>query len=129
MVMFMGGQRGGADLAALMLLQLATIPVSLSLIAAGFVSMASKDDWRGALRKFWNALPQWLLFIFFFFNSLVAIGEIALIIASRMTAIPQTWQAHIPLVCMLSSSSAFLVLYAISNSGSGSDPALSGRWP
>lgn len=129
MVMFMGGRRDGADLAALMLLQLATIPVSFSLIVAGFASMTSKGDWRGALRTLWSALPQWLLFMFFFFNSLVVIGEIALIVASRMTATPQAWQAHIPLVCMLSSSTAFLVLYAASNSGSGSDRALAGRWP
>lgn len=129
MVAFMGGQRGGADLTALMFLQLAAIPVSFSLIAAGFVSVVSNGDWRGAMRTLWVALPQWLLFMFFFFNSLVVIGEIALFIAGQMTATPPVWQAHIPLFCMLSSSSALLVLYAASRSKFESGPALSGRWP
>ena len=129
MVAFMGGQRGGADLTALMFLQLAAIPVSFSLIAAGFVSTVSEGDWRNAMRTLWAALPQWLLFMFFFFNSLVVIGEVALLIASRMTATPQVWHAHIPLICMLSTSTALLVLYAAAHGQSGSDPALSGRWP
>ena len=128
MIVFMGGQRGGADFTALLLLQLAAIPVSLCLVAAGFVSVASSGSWRTALHTLWHALPQWLLFMFFFLNSLFVMGEIALHITSQMTAAKLSWQAHIPLACMLASSLAFLVLYAAARSGPGVDRALSGRW-
>lgn len=128
MVTFMGGQRGGADLTALMFLQLATIPVSVCLIVAGFVAVASNGGVQNALQSLWRSIPQWLLFVFFFLNSLFVIGEVALIIASRMTATPLAWQAHIPLACMLTSSIALLVLYGADRNGSG-DHALSGRWP
>tara|TARA_R110002096_G_scaffold124052_4_gene268301 strand:- start:423 stop:887 length:465 start_codon:yes stop_codon:yes gene_type:complete len=128
MVTFMGGHRGGADMSALLLMQLASIPVSVFLIAAGLFYIRRDGNWESAFRSLWNTLPQWLLFMFFFLNSLVVIGEIALYIASQVSGWERSWLAHIPLASMLATSAAFLTLYAAQHFDNADHRALSGRW-
>lgn len=128
MVTFMGGHRGGADMSALLLMQLVSIPVSVFLIVVGLVYLRRESNWANAIRMLWNTLPQWLLFMFFFLNSLVVIGEIALYIASHVSGWERSWFEHIPLASMLVTSTAFLTLYATQHFDNADHRALSGRW-
>lgn len=128
MVTFMGGHRGGADMTALLMLQLVSIPASIVLIIAGVLYIRRGSDWKTAMQSLWGSLPQWLLFVFFFLNSLVVIGEIALYIASRVSGSERLWLEHIPLGSMLCASAAFLTLYAVQHFDQADHRALSGRW-
>lgn len=128
MVTFMGGHRGGADMSALLLVQLASVPVSALLILFALIYVSRKTSLKSSLGALWTALPQWLLFIFFFLNSLVVIGEIALVIANRMTDSPPSLLAHVPLGSMLATSMAYLVLYGAQHFDEKDHRALSGRW-
>ena len=79
-------------------------------------------------RDIWNAIPQWLVFIFFLLALLGFCGEVALVVKTRLTSSPGSWQEHVPLVCMPCCSAAFLILYSNMRRASGRKNALSGRW-
>ena len=129
MVVFMGGGQASVDLHALMLTQIAAVPVALSIAAAGVWLSISDNGWSRGIERLWLAMPQWLLFTFFLLNSLFGAGEMALLFVKLASHETASWQAHVPLVCMLACTTAFLVLYARTRSFPGSNPAMSGRWP
>ena len=128
MAIFIGGGQGGTDLRGLIYLQASLIPIAsgISVICVyGFIRHQGMAD---GLRAMWRAIPQWQVFIFLLLNSLVLSGEVAFVIVMRATEKVITWHQHIPLVCMLACSSAYVVLYARANSYPGSPAAMSGRW-
>ena len=129
MVVFVGGGKAGSDLQGLIWMQAAMTPVAIAVIAANLFSFIAGDGFAKGLQRLWSAIPQWLVFVFFFLNLLFAAGEIAFLIATRAAGQAIHWSNHIPLVCMLSSSLAFLTLYARAHTYPGSKPAMSGRWP
>ncbi len=128
MAIFIGGGRGGSDLRGLVYLQAGLIPVALGISTVCLYGFVHGQGLATGARAMWRAIPQWLVFIFLLLNSLVLSGEVAFVIVMRATEKIIVWQQHIPLVCMLVCSSAYLVLYARMNSYPGSPAAMSGRW-
>lgn len=120
MVLFIGGGQSTADLEALFAAQLVAIPIGLVTAALSLVGTR--------LATLWRALPQWLVFIVLLLNALALCGEIALVVAARMTSRVGPWQEHVPLVCMIVCSVAFLLLYSRQRLDPDNKPALSGRW-
>ena len=129
MAVFMGGGQAGTDLHSLLIIQLATIPITLLISLYVLSRYAAKNGLRDGLRSLWSDLPQWLVFIFLMLNSLALFGEVALFIALSALARDISWQEHVPLVCLLSTSLAFCLVYARRRSGEAEKPSLSGRWP
>ena len=128
MALFMGGGQGGTDLRGLMYLQGGVSPIAFAIAASCAYGFIRTQGWSAGLRAAWRAIPQWLVFIFLILNSLVISGEAAYLIVMQATNEPVTWHQHIPLVCLLICSTAFLLLHARMNSYPGSPPAMSGRW-
>lgn len=128
MAIFIGGGRGGTDLRSLIYLQAGLIPVAIGISIVGVFGFVHHQGLAAGMRALWRAIPQWQVFIFLLLNSLVISGEVAFVIVMRATEQVVLWQQHIPLVCMLVCSSAYLVLYARANSYPGSPAAMSGRW-
>ena len=128
MVLFVGGGKGGPDLRSLIYLQAGLVPIALSIAIVCVYGFIRPRGLAGGTRALWSAIPQWQVFIFLLLNSLVLFGEIAFVIVMRATEKIVLWYEHMPLVCMLVCSSAYLVLYARANSHPGSSPAMSGRW-
>ena len=129
MTVFMGSRdAGGADLEGLILLQAMLVPPAVLIVATIVYGFVAADGWSRGFRAIWQALPQWLIFVFLLLNSLFLFGEIAFVVVMQATDSVIRWQDHVPLVAMLSCSSAFLALYARKHSFPGSQPAMSGRW-
>lgn len=128
MALFMGGGQAGSDLRGLMYLQAGLTPIALSITIINVYRFVGAQGWAKGAQAMWRAIPQWLVFIFLMLNSLVLFGELAFLIVMRATDEVVLWHEHIPLVCMLVCSSAYLVLHARANSYPGSPPAMSGRW-
>ncbi|MCH9694546.1 MAG: hypothetical protein K0U72_08560 [Gammaproteobacteria bacterium] len=128
MAVFMGDGQFGTDLQGLLRLQSVFAALALLIAIACLCSFVARRSWTTGLRTIWTALPQWLVFTFLLLNSLFVFGEVAFLIATRAMGHTVMWYQHVPLVCMLSCSFAFLLLYARRNSFPGSKPALSGRW-
>ena len=129
MAVFMGGGQAGTDLHSLLILQLATIPITVLISLYVLSRYAGKSGFRDGLKFLWRDLPQWLVFIFLMLNSLALFGEVALFIALSALARDISWQEHVPLVCLFSTSLAFCLVYARRRSGETEKPSLSGRWP
>lgn len=128
MAIFVGAGQGGADLRGLIYLQTALTPIALSITITCVYGFVRSQGWTVGARALWRAIPQWQVFIFLLLNSLVLFGEVAFVIVMRATERAVLWHEHIPLVCMLICSSAYLALHARANSYPGSPPAMSGRW-
>jgi len=120
MALFMGGGQSSADLYSLLVAQTVAIPIALVILI--LVVSSTKA------RTLWNALPQWLVFIALLLNALALCGEAALIIATRMTDRVSPWHEHVPLVCVMACTVAFLALYARPHPPSDGERAMSGRW-
>ncbi|MEM8815074.1 MAG: hypothetical protein AAFX56_09410 [Pseudomonadota bacterium] len=129
MVVFMGGPQGASDFRSLLSLQLTAIPLALLAALTSIIVVGSKEGVRSGLKSLWRALPQWLVIAFVVLNSLFVFGEVSLIIVAQATDVTVPWFEHVPLICMLACSIAFLVVYAHARLGQTREPALSGRWP
>lgn len=128
MAVFMGGGQAGTDLHSLLALQIAVIPVAFMTVVVCVYLAVHKDGWKPGLSRFWDAIPQWLVFILFLLTLLGICGEVALVVKARLTESPGSWHEHVPLVCMLFCSAAFLALYSRMQTASGRTTAMSGRW-
>ena len=126
MVIFMGGGQAGPDLRGLMLLQAWAIP--LEILVVGFVTavFVAASGWRAGLKRLWVAMPQWLVFAFVVLNSLFVSGELAVLIVARSTGEAISLSEQVPLVSLLLSSLAVLVLAAWAYDGR--KQVLAGRW-
>ena len=128
MALFIGGGQVGTDLRGLVYLQAGLTPLALGVAVASVYPFVSSQGWSKGAQAMWRAIPQWLVFVFLLLNSLVLMGELAYVIIMQATNDVVRWHEHIPLVCLLVCSSAYLALYARANSYPGSPPAMSGRW-
>ncbi len=129
MVIFMGGDKGGADMRALILTQAAVGSLALVVTLFGLYFFVTANGWRQGFRSLWRAVPQWLVFAVILLNSLLGAGELSFFLISQAMEQAVSWHEHIPLICMLFCSLAFCVLYAMANTYPGSRPAMAGRWP
>lgn len=129
MAVFIGGGQSGADLHSLLIMQLATIPVTLLISVYVLSRIATKSGLGEGLRVLWSNLPQWLVFVFLLLNSLALFGELALFITLKALEKDISWQQHVPLACLFSASLAFCLFYARRRSKQTEQPSLSGRWP
>lgn len=126
MVIFMGGGQAAPDLHGLMLLQAWAIPFEV--LAAGFVVslFVAASGWRAGLRRLWVAMPQWLVFAFVLLNSLVVFGEMAVFIVARSMDQPMLLTEQVPMISLLLSTLAVLLLAAWAYDGR--EQVLAGRW-
>lgn len=120
MAVFMGGGQASTDLHSMFVAQIAAIPLAIVVIATSLIG--------SNMRTLWSTLPQWLVFIVLLLNALALCGEVALIIAARMTDHVGPWQEHVPLACTITCSIAFLLLYARTHPNTENKTALTGRW-
>ena len=128
MVVFMGGPQGSSDFRALLLLQLAAIPLALFAGALSLTVLGMRESFGRAAKSIWRALPTWMLLGFIVLNSLCVFGEVSLLIVAYATEVAVPWQQHVPLICMLCCSVAFMIVYAHGRLNRTDEPAMSGRW-
>ena len=128
MAIFMGGGQGGTDLRELMLLQIASVPLSVLAIAAALLISKLKSGDIPGVKKLYAGVPQWMALAFFLLFLLVGSGEIAFLIVTRAAGIDVAWTAHAPLASMFACSLAICVLYACSGHWSSRPDPVSGRW-
>ena len=128
MILFVGGGQPGNDTQQLLLFQALTTPVALAISVWGILRFTRPGGLKIGLQAMWSATPQWLVFIFLLLNSLVLLGEIAYVVVMRATNQNVGWYEHIPLISMFLSTTAYMVLHALINSGPDNPPAMSGRW-
>jgi hypothetical protein len=126
MVMFVAGDLMGPDLEGLATLQLISIPVSVAIVIFVVALFVSAWGRREGLRRLWAAMPQWLVFAYVLVNSLTFIGELAMLVMYNAMGIDVPAGNHVPLLALLATTSAFLVLHARLQVRKGA--ALSGRW-
>lgn len=129
MVVFMSGNQTGVDLQGLMLIQATMIPAGVMTIAVILIVFVTRNGWSEGVQRLWNSIPQWMVFVFLLLNSLVVAGEVAFLIVTQAKQQEIHWSNHIPLLCMLSCSLAFVLLYATCHPSSSESPTMSGRWP
>ncbi len=120
MVLFMGGGQAAPDLQPLFVAQAFAIPLAIIVIV---ITMIGSDP-----HSLWQSIPQWLVFVVFLLNALALCGEIALIVAAKMTGNSSQLQEHVPLLCMILCSIAILLLHAKRRLERGDDNAMAGRW-
>ena len=128
MAIFMGGGQASVDLYALMVIQIAFVPASIILILLGLHICSVFSEEPLTARRIYDAVPQWLVFIFLVLLLLVCSGEVAFLVVSSSTNATVAWTAHAPLVSMLTCSAAVCVLHGCAGLLSGRPLALSGRW-
>lgn len=128
MALFMGGGQSGVDLQSLMYLQIASVPIALAAVLLGRFVPGTRTGKCTTFRKFYAAVPQWMVFCFLMLNLLVASGEVALLVVARATSEDIEWTAHAPLVSMFAGSLAICVLYGRAQQLAGRPVAFSGRW-
>jgi len=128
MALFVGGGQAGTDLRALMILEIGLTPIALIIVVVNLYWFQKLNGWSAGMRTLWRATPQWLVFIFFLLNSLVAFGEIAFVVVVMATDGTVLWHEHAPLICMLMSTAAYITIHARLHTYPGSLPALAGRW-
>ncbi|MDJ0751806.1 MAG: hypothetical protein QNJ11_20145 [Woeseiaceae bacterium] len=127
MALFIADNQQGADLKALMYLQAASVPLALS-ITAFLLIPVERQSVTQRLKVLYCATPQWLIFSAILLNSLVASGEVALIVVAIVTDVRIPWTSHVPLMSMLVSSLAYCLLSGQQRLMTGHRQALSGRW-
>jgi hypothetical protein len=128
MTVFMGGGQQGTDLRSLMIIQLASIPASGAAALVSFILLKSSGPNSNTSKRIWSAVPQWMVFGFLLLNSLVVAGEMAFLIVSKATDQVVSWTDHVPLVCMLTCTLAFCIVYGSASLLAGKSSAMSGRW-
>ena len=126
MVLFVGGGQAGQDIAALLTLQAIAVPISFGLIAFVIAVFVAAWGRQTGIRRLWSAIPQWLVFAYVLINSLTVAGELAMLIIYRAMGRTVPATEHVPLIALLATTTAFLLLYARIQIDRG--PALSGRW-
>ncbi len=128
MALFMGGGQASVDLLALMAIQIASIPASIVLTLLGLHICRIFTVGPLTVKRVYDAVPQWLLFIFMMLLLLVCSGEVAFLVVAGTTDIVVEWTAHAPLISMLTCSAAVCVLHGCAGLLAGRTLALSGRW-
>ncbi len=129
MIVFTGGSLEGADVRGLLLTQLAAVPICLGILAFEVNSFVRLNGWGNGFRLLWQKIPAWLVLAFVLVNSLVLVGELSVLLLDYLMQGSPAWTDHVPLLAMLSSSSAFSVLYAKTAQLYGSGVKSLGRWP
>lgn len=109
MAAFVGSR--GADFQDLLKLQAVLVPVSIMVVVGCFVLLIRRYGYKGALGRFWSALPGWLIFAVLAINSLVLVAELSFILIQYHTATLRPWQEHLPAATALCSSLALATCY------------------
>ncbi|MEM9208051.1 MAG: hypothetical protein AAGA61_02295 [Pseudomonadota bacterium] len=129
MIVFTGGSLTGADVRGLLLTQLLSIPLSLGVLAVEVRAFVRLNGWRIGLALLWQKIPAWLVLAFVLLNSLVLIGELSVVLLDYLMQKSSALTDHVPLLALLSASSAFAVLYGKTAQRYGSGIKTLGRWP
>ncbi len=129
MIIFTGGSLDGADVRGLLLTQLVSVPVAVLLIGIEVSAFVRLNGWRNGLQLLWQKIPAWLVLAFALVNSLVFIGELSVLLLDYLMQGSPSWTDHVPLIAMLTSSSAFAVLYGKTAQLYGNGVRSLGRWP
>jgi len=107
MIVFLGGSP-----AALLVLLIASLPLTLLTSVLAWAGLARKTSLRRALPAAWHLVPQWLAVAFWLGVALIFCGEFALFIALRLAEVPPALWQHLPLLAGLSAAVAFLLVFA-----------------
>lgn len=101
----------GNDLNDLLDLQTVAIPVALASAIWSFARLARTGGYREATRRFWTALPGWLLFVLCLAMALVLVAELSFVLALQGTGNGRPWQEHVPAAAAFFSSVALATCY------------------
>ena len=129
MIVFTGGRLDGADVAGLLYTQLVSVPIAVGILAIEVGAFVRLNGWRRGLRLLWEKVPAWLVLAFVLVNSLVLVGELSVLLLDYLMQGSPAWTDHVPLLAMLSASSAFCVLYGKTAQLYGNGVEALGRWP
>lgn len=105
----------GSHPAALLVLLLVSLPVTLLTTLFAWVGLARQTSVRKSFAAAWRRLPQWLAVAFWLGMALILCGELALLVALRLAdTAPAPWQ-HLPVLAGSSAAAGFLFAYALRN--------------
>lgn len=105
----------GSHPAALLVLLMVSLPVTLLTTVFAWVGLARQSTARNAFAEAWQRVPQWLAVAFWLGMALILCGELALLVALRLAeTAPAPWQ-HLPVLAGSSAAVAVLFVYALRN--------------
>ena len=124
----MGGSREQVDDAQLNMIQIGGTAFALLVIVWGVTWFADQRGLRVALHAIWLNVPGWLVFAMFIAGLLGLIGELSYLLVAFTDFPIADWRNHAALACLVLSSIAFAVLFAVDNVSQGRDPYPKERW-
>lgn len=128
MFSFMGGYAGSPDASALISLQRAGIVLGAVTVVSCVAFSIRQTGLGGSARALWRHMPGWLVFAGGLLVSLTLMGEIAWVVVHySTTAIAATFN-HVSLICLGTSSLAFMVLFATVHRTRGHPEYSKARW-
>ena len=128
MYAFMGGSAASADFAALNVLQGFGIGLSVLAILFCIGSVSRGLSARETYQTLWQHIPGWLVFVIVLLASLVFIGELSYALLLRAELAQSEWENHVALLCLLSSSIAYGLVFALLHRRAGLSPYSKQRW-
>ena len=128
MYSFMGGSDGGPDARALVALQRSGIVVGALTIVFCLARSIRDSGRRNGLRLLWRHLPGWLVFAGGLMLSLAVMGEVAwVVIRYSADGLVGSFN-HVSLICLGSSTLAFMLLFATVHRLRGHAEFSKARW-
>lgn len=128
MYAFMGGSATNADFATLNAVQGFGIALSVGVALYCVASVSRGRSAREASLTMWRHIPGWLVFVILLLGSLVFIGELSYALLIRAELVRSDWENHVALLCLLSSSIAYGLLFALLHQRAGHSPYSKARW-
>ncbi len=128
MYAFMGGSATNADFAALNVIQRFGIVLSILVVLFCVGSVSRGRSARETYQTLWQHIPGWLVFVILLLGSLVFIGELSYALLLRAELVRSEWENHVALLCLLSSSVAYGVVFALLHQRAGLSPYSKERW-
>lgn len=128
MYAFMGGSATNADFATLNAVQRFGIALSIAVMLYCLVSVSRGRSVRDTYVTVWQHIPGWLVFVILLLGSLVFIGELSYALLIRAELVRSDWENHVALLCLLSTSLAYGLVFAVLHQRAGHLPYSKARW-
>lgn len=125
---FMGGGRDSGGFARLESFQIFGVGLSVAALTYSLLYFARDGRLLSGRRGAWQHMPGWLVFIAVVLNVLALVGELSYALLMGAEELLTEWINHVALVCLASSSTAFLFLFAVGHAHGGGQPFAKERW-
>lgn len=125
---FMGGSSQNPDFLQLRSYQVFGIGLSVAVLLYSLVFFSKNGSLSGGLGAAWRHMPGWLIFPAIILILLVLVGELSYLLLRNATELMTEWINHVALICLGTSSIAFVFMFAVSHAYSGGEPFSKARW-